>query len=291
MKSGGAFMKPFLCIDLTSDKKNTAVNGEEFLTATPSLASSQSLEDSQSEAKEKLEQSKLPKPLRIIQTVCGFTGFLILVSILRAMDSVTFSEAYQNVPFLFWIIGICLLIWMILFLFGLYRKKTVLSTEESTRTFEYLESREEALFSELGVPATAKDADVFFFYYKTKGDKLKISQKGMQNAPYLTKTFKAFADAENLHLADLTGRYSFPVSSIKGIRTVTKHTVIDKWTKPYVYNKGIYQQYKLQIDQYGRVHCKNHHVMSIERDGELWEVYIPCYELPLFEKLTGLKAE
>ena len=283
------FMKPFLCVDLTNDKKNTTVNGDEFLTATPSLASSQSLEDSKSDANEKLEKSKLPKPLRILQTVCGFVGFVALLGVLRS--TVTFSEAYQNAPYIFWLIAVCLPAWLALVLLGIYRKKTVLSTEESTHALENLESRMESIFSELGAPESSRDADVLVFFYKTKGDKVKICSKGAQVAPYINPIYKVFADSENLYLVDLEGKYSIPLSCIKGIRTVKKHVRIKGWNKEAVFNKGIYQQYKMNTDQYGTIHCGYYHIMDFERDGEAWEMYIPCYELPLFERLTGVKAQ
>ena len=43
---GGAFMKPFLGIDLTTDKKNEQFNGTEFLVMKPSSAMAQSFEQS-----------------------------------------------------------------------------------------------------------------------------------------------------------------------------------------------------------------------------------------------------
>lgn len=282
-------MKPFLCFDLTNDKKNSVPNGEEFIAVKPSFASSQSLEDSKSDANEKLEQSKLPKPLRILQTVCGFAGFIALLGFLRS--TATLSEAYQNAPFIFWIIAVCLPVWFVLLMLGLYRKKKVLSTEESIHALESLEGRVDAIYSELGVPENSRDADILTFFYKTKGDKIKICSKGAQIAPYLNPIYKVFADFENLYIVELGGKYVIPLSSIKGIRTVKKHIRIAKWNKEAVFNKGIYQQYKMNTDQYGTIHCGYYHIMEFELGGEAWEMYIPCYELPLFERLTGVKAQ
>ena len=30
--------------------------------------------------------------------------------------------------------------------------------------------------------------------------------------------------------------------------------------------------------------------LELEHEGETWGIYFPCYELPVFEELTGLKA-
>ena len=52
-------MKPFLGIDLTTDKKNEQFNGTEFLVMKPSSAMAQSFEQSSKKAEETLERSKL----------------------------------------------------------------------------------------------------------------------------------------------------------------------------------------------------------------------------------------
>ena len=60
-------MKPFLGIDLTTDKKNEQINGTEFLVQTPSAALANTLEDSSEKAEKTIETAKLPllKDLRL----------------------------------------------------------------------------------------------------------------------------------------------------------------------------------------------------------------------------------
>jgi len=112
----------------------------------------------------------------------------------------------------------------------------------------------------------------------------------LQIAPYDNPIFHVFADSENLYFANLEGKYAFPLSSIKAINTVKETIRILEWNKDEQYNKGIYKEYKLREDDYGCIHSKCYHVMEIEHNGELWGIYFPCYELPTFEQLTGLKA-
>jgi len=64
-------MKPFLGIDLTTDKKNEQFNGTEFLVMKPSSAMAQSFEQSSKKAEETIERTKLHLPLRITQLICG----------------------------------------------------------------------------------------------------------------------------------------------------------------------------------------------------------------------------
>ena len=101
-------MKPFLGIDLTTNKKNEQINGEEFVVARPDLSLTQSLESSSENVEETIEKSKLPLPIRIGHWICGAVGALVAIGIIKALggeDSVTLSEAYQNASWLFWLGG------------------------------------------------------------------------------------------------------------------------------------------------------------------------------------------
>ena len=36
---------------------------------------------------------------------------------------------------------------------------------------------------------------------------------------------------------------------------------------------------------------KAYHILELEHGGENYGIYFPCWELPVFERLTGLNAE
>ena len=104
-------MKPFLGIDLTTNKKNEQMNGDEFLIQTPSVALTQSFERSLESSEETIEKSKLPLPVRIMQWICAMLAALIACAVLKSLgseDGVTLAEAYQNAGWLFWLVGGCL---------------------------------------------------------------------------------------------------------------------------------------------------------------------------------------
>ncbi len=277
-------MQPFLGIDLTTDKKNTQFNGTEFLAAKPSPALVQALAQSSEKAEKTVEQSKLPKFFRILQGICGITAALFVGGILKA--DVSLAEGYQNAPWIYLTAGICLVIWLALKLLGIQKAKTVLSEEENTQVFSHWENVANAVYAELSVPSDAKEVDILSFFYKVKDGNLKVCEKGMQIAQYFNPVFKVFADSENLYFANLEGKYAFPLSAIMGIRTVKKHIRIAGWNKEEKINKGIYKQYKLTTDSYGCVHCKYYHILEINHNGELFGIYFPCYELPVFEEVT-----
>lgn len=277
-------MKPFLGIDLTLNKKNEQFNGVEFLVQKPSSALSKSLEASTDKAEKTIENSKLPLPLRIVQFICGIAALLIASGILKA--DVSLTEGYHNAPGLFWAAGVCAALWLILWLCSRQKAKTILDTDESTQTFSHLDGVANAVYAELAVPDDAKDIDVLSFFYKIKDGEIKVQEKGMQVFQYLNPVFKIFSDEGNLYLANLEGKYAFPLSSIVKMHTVKKHIRIAGWNKDEEFNKGIYKQYKLTTDNYGCIHCKQYYILEINHQGDSYGIYIPCYELPVLEECT-----
>lgn len=271
-------MKPFLGIDLTRNKKNEQFNGEEFLIQKPSAALSESLEATTDKAEKTIEKSKLPLPLRILQLICGFAVLLIAGGIINA--GVSLAEGYHNAPWLFWTAGICAVLWLILWLCGSHKARHTLETDESTQTFSHLDGVANAVYSELAVPADAKNIDILSFFYKIKDGEIKVQEKGMQVFQYFNPEFKIFTDEEKLYLANLEGKYAFPLSSIVKIHTVKKHIRIAGWNKDEEYNKGFYKQFKLTTDNYGCIHCKQYYILEITHQGDSYGIYIPCYELP-----------
>jgi len=286
-------MKPFLAIDLTTNKKNEENNGKEFLVQKTSDALSQSFDNSSEEIEQTIEKSKLPFIIRIIQWVCGLVGALVACGIVGSItdeDAISLSEAYQNAAWLFWLGGICLVTWAVLAILAVIKQKTVLETDESEMALDNLDKNCDAIFMELGVPGDAIDVDVLCFNYKQKNGKIKLYERGLQTAEYYNPIFKAYTDSENLYLADLDGKYAFPLSSLKSIDTVKKAITILEWNKDEPFNKGIYKQYKLTETNMDSIVCKRYHILEFIANDEFWGIYFPNYELPAFEKLTGLRA-
>lgn len=89
----------------------------------------------------------------------------------------------------------------------------------------------------------------------------------------------------------LNAKYSIPLSSIRAIRTVNKSVSVMGWNKKEAYNKGIYKQYNIICEDSVSFRFKPYYIVEFTYNNETWGIYIPCYELPAFEKLTGLQAQ
>lgn len=274
-------MKPFLGIDLTMNKKNEQINGQEFLIQTPSAALTTSFETSSDKVEERIELAQLPLLFRGVQAICGMVALISIAAILKA--DISFVEGYKNAPGLYWASGICAVVWLTLWIITRLKAKTVLETDESEQIFSHLDGAAEAIYRDLNVPADAKDVDLLMFYYKLKNDNIKVCEKGMQIAQYFNPEFKVFGDKDYLYFVNLEGKYAFPLSSIVKMHTIKKRIRIAGWNKEEQYNKGVYKQYKLTIDNYDCIHCKKYYILEINHNGESWGIFIPEYEWHVFE--------
>ena len=164
--------------------------------------------------------------------------------------------------------------------------KTVVEADESKQLLSRLDGVAAAVFREMNVPDDAKAVDVLYFFYKEKNGEIKIVEKSPA-AQCFNPEFRVFADEENLYLANLEGKYVFPLSSFVKTHTVKKNIRMLGWNKDEPHNKGIYKQYKLGVDDHGCVHCKSYNILEMKLQGEVYGIYIPCYELPVFEEILN----
>ena len=106
--------------------------------------------------------------------------------------------------------------------------------------------------------------------------------------PYLSPWL---TDTNNLYLTCLKGTYAFPLSSLTAIQIIKKRIRIMEWHKEIPYNKGVYKQFHLSSDYYGCIHCNSYYILELAHCGISYGIYIPCYDISILEKFTGLKAQ
>lgn len=286
-------MKPFWGIDLTENSNNEDFNGEELLVDKPSDALKQIHTASVTQATATVQKANLPLAVRIIGWVCAAAAVILLGSIARLLknDGTAFADIYQNSPWLFWGAGVSLIAWLVIRILEKQKAKTTLQSDDSVQTLSHLETSTQSVYAQMNVPADAFDVDILCFYYKSTEDGIKVWEKPMQLFSHFNCSLKIFKDEEYLYIGSMEGKYGIPLSSLGRIRTIQKKVRFSDWYKDVPFNSGIYKPYKMTKDQFGCIHCKPHYVLEFEHEGQLWGIYFPCYELPLFEELTGLKAE
>ncbi len=289
-------MKPFLGVDITENKENDKVNGEEFITRSISLEQSQLLEKTSEKIEALGKSAKLALGLRIIEWISAAvaiaSAFVFFEIIGEIEEDLTLIQMYNKNPWLVWAGAISGIIWLVLWLLGYKKKKKVMSSYDAQRVFSTVNDIEENIYYELGVPENAAKVDILAFGYKIKGDELKVKAIGDNLAPYQNIEYCAFVSDNRLCLVDKENRYEFELSSLRAIHTVKKKINITDWNKDEKYNKGQYKQYKIvEDDNIDTYFVKPYHILELEYNGEMWGIYFPCYEKETFENLTGLTTE
>lgn len=281
-------MKPFYGIDRTTLKKNTFHEGDCFIAATVSDMTRQSYERALQSAAKELEATKLNPVLRGLKTVCSWITLIVFLSTIRALRNVTIAEAFENAPFIFWLMGGCGVVWLVLTILTNRKAKNVMEGEGFGQSTRRLEGEIDRVFRELQVPEDAKQVDVVQLTYRWKNGTVKISTTGSETTPYTNVSLRVFRREDVLCLADLENRYELPISAMRRLKMVKKPLVIQGWNKEEKLNDPFYKPYKLTMDNYERVHTKSYGLLELSHDGVDWALWLPPYELNYISALTGL---
>ena len=281
-------MKPFYGIDRTTLKKNIFHEGDCFIVATVSDMTRQSYERALQSAAKELEATKLNPVLRGLKTVCSWITLFGFLSTIRALRNVTMAEAFENAPFIFWLMGGCGVVWLVLTILTNRKAKNVMEGEGFGQSTRRLEGEIDRVFRELQVPEDAKQVDVVQLTYRWKNGTVKISTTGSETTPYTNVSLRVFRREDVLCLADLENRYELPISAMRRLKMVKKPLVIQGWNKEERLNDPFYKPYKLTMDNYERVHTKSYGLLELNHDGVDWALWLPPYELNYISALTGL---
>lgn len=284
-------MKPIFCIDVTLDKDNECSNGDEFLRKSISKEDAQRFTDSFASVTDTIEKTKLPVVFRILKWVLGFYALIVAMVIARTLDTLSLAEMYGKAKF-FMLSGVVSgILWLVIFLVGRAKEKIVLQEEQVDEKLEKMQERVDELYASLGVPSDALSVDILMFSYKVKDGEIHPVSGVIDTTPYFNADMRMYLENGMLCLADLEEVHAFPLDQLTAIHTMSKRISVDSWNKDESITSEAYKPYKLSEDKYGAVHFKTYHILEMVHEGEAFGLYFPCYELPVFERLTGLKAE
>ena len=279
-------MKIFFGTDLTLDKNNDRMDGEDFIVERLPEWQETALENSAAVLDGLQAKAKLPPPLRILYYVCGFAAIILFVSIFRALTEVPLQQAYANAPVLFWIVPVTAAVWGALALVARQRKQKIEQSDEAKTALQKSEALMKECYETLGVPKGAADMDVLCSQYRVKDGK--IVNKPVANYTFINTELKVFLQDEALCFADINQKFAIPKDALLSIRTVNKAISLPTWNKQKHFGEAPYDKYKLSANRYG-YSSKPYYALCIRTElGVDYELYFPCYELPIIQKLTGL---
>ena len=195
----------------------------------------------------------------------------------------------EHTPWLYWSATICGIIGFTLSI--LDKRKRNQSLPSSERLLIEFRNNINDIYKFLSIPDSAEEIDILSFTYTTKNGKVKLVKNTLPVYQFSNCIFKIYSDTNNLYLTCLKGTYAFPLSSLTAIQIIKKRIRIMEWHKEIPYNKGVYKQFHLSSDYYGCIHCNSYYILELAHCGISYGIYIPCYEISILEKFTGLKAQ
>ncbi len=281
-------MKPMFC----EEKNSGIINGKEFLKATAGEEDLKLYEEISKQTEESIDDATLPLYLEIIKLLGKLACIVAAAAFLNELISAKWDIglAFLEKPFLPLISILGGVAWYAIS--NLEKKKyQKLESDDYEKTILDLDNILKKIFGEMGVPEDANYTEILTFKYTEKDGKIVPKADMSDFSEYYNQERLVFSDGENLCFAETDGKYAVPLSSLKCIKTVKKRIAVPMWNKDESFKKGIYKQYKLTTNNIGMIFMKYYHILEFVYEGETWGIYFPCYELPEYEKLTGLKAE
>lgn len=282
-------MKPFWGVDVTVNRRNKRLNGEEFLVKTVSDAQCQRYGSVQEAADQLDNRAELPLLFILIQGLSGILAIAGTESIVkRCLDGISLAELYAQKAEFFWACGLCAAIWLLLTLIARKRRAAVLDSREGQDALTKLDDAVKAVYAEMGVPDDAVEADILSLTYALKQGEAVPKNVLPFPQPWANISARVFVADGCLGIADLESRFAIPLSALRRIRTVKKSIALTHWNKETPPEK---EPYKLKVYDAKTIRVKPYYILEFEHNGETWGLYFPSYELQVFESLTGLAAQ
>ncbi len=282
-------MKPVFGIDITNDKNNERIHAEDFIAANASEETSQQLNESGDRAESTIKSAKLPTAVTVLQFVFLIVGGFCILSFLNSISDVGFAAAYTASPLTFYVGVLGVAAFVAISIFATGRMKRVLDSEDAKNVVNEIESVTDKIYKELDVPQGAADVDVLFFNYveHENGDIVPKSAP-LALTPYINFELKIFKRSGKLCFADLTSRYDFELEKFRGITRVDKKISIPQWNKSEPHNSENFKKFRMVKNNMDCIFFKPYYILEFVKNDELYGIYFPCYELEVFERLTGL---
>ena len=283
-------MKPFLGINKAQSGNSSAINGEEFLVIRAEVDDTDKSLDEEKKPAEKYK-SPLPLALRVIKFIGGLFAIVFLVLVTRMY--MTSAAAILN-----GILTAQTALAVTVMFFGIWFSLTMVESHlESKRAAnEHAEEIEDELSEEgsdtIELPEESKNVDLLAFNYVLEyGEPKAVMADDESASEYFNCPMNIFADEEKIYIASLDEKYAIDRAWLTAIHKTEEKITIPDWNKETPPTKGEYKQYGITIDNLGRMIIPSYYILEFEYNGEKWGIYFPNYELPVFEEITGLRAE
>lgn len=257
-------------------------DGEVFAAAETDAVLLQRLEKAQEQEEKIITDAELPLGWYILRELGGLLFLIVLSGILRA--NATLAQGYRNAPGLYWAGGIGGVLWLVLWLTEKCRQRRRGTKEQRVAIRQRVKSIRRSCYEALDVPENAAELDVLAIDYRRDGGGVRPVFRGaVDNIPV-----RMWRRDSTLCMADVSARMEVPLGCMTGLAFYRYTVRLSGWNK-----RRSWRQYKQQgtfATKYG-VSVKGCCVLSVQREGEMYQIWLPGYEKSAAENLTGLQAE
>jgi hypothetical protein len=272
-------------INRTYDKKNTAYDGNVYLTKSISPELGTTIYTTIELHEDIAKKAKLPRFLRFVKAVTGTAaGIYILVALRALLSGVTLAEQYGNAPVLPYIALASLMVWLLLTIAARRRIRSVLESDEYKSYTSRMDYDESSYKEEFNIPPDVKTIDFLSYKYDLMGVKEKVMHDGITK--YLNIACWAYVRDGSLHINARQQEWSIPLRAFTGITRINKRISVPNWNKETPFNKGEFKQYKLRIKN-GALFFKPYYDIIITGGTEEFKLSIPSYEREALLSLIG----
>ena len=281
-------MKLFLSSNITDNRANDELGGNEFIIETVSSESTENLMKASEKAENIILKAGLPKWLVAIEWLAFLVGISLVGGLMDALsgeESVTLAHAYNKAPLLFWIAAACLVTWLVIFIYGYKKKAEVMRSEEIKNAEENVGTVLDMIKEELDIPENAVKVDILSCSYRIKNGDIKI-----KDDLFINFEFSLYTEGGRLVLADTESKYAIDLDKFTAITPVDGTVYLASWNKEEPIKSEKYREYRLREDKIGLVVTKRYYIVEFTSDDELYGICIPNYELPVIESLIGRRV-
>ena len=284
-------MKPFLCTDVTNDKKNERLNGAELAVATTPQATVDALNNTGEEILDAQKKAQLPWYLRTLRLILLVIGLGVLRGFIEvAFDNkVGFVDLLLSEPWLALLPIACFVGAWLLSRYGNKRAQKMLESDEVNMTSKNMDELVASIYRDFGVPEGAPEVEILSFSYKMKDGEMKVTSRGTAMTPYINYNHRMFINDNNLVVADRESKYEIPLSMIRALKLEKTRVSVPMWYKDEEVNSEKYKEYKLNENE-GLVSMKYRLKLEFYSNGEEWVMFLPYYEKATVEMLTRMTA-
>ena len=281
-------MKPFLCTDITTNKKNKTKDGQEFSCGCPNEAYSSAYEKICNQL-DKMQKDNEKKLLVWMGISFFFTivWFAIFYYLMEATDW-WFDNMFQTKPVLSIILIASFVLAYGMDIVALKRSGKYKKSKEYLGLIARKDNILNAMYEDMRVANDAVQVDIITFNYKVKNGK-KIPKGNMnETVPYRFSPFVLWGDEQFLYLADCKQKYAFAKKYLSKI-SYKNQSVSMLCNDKYFDRKKAKDRELAQNNRYYLT--KPHFTLEYDDGIEKVEIYYTNFNSKAFEKISGLEAK